>query len=378
MRSLPVTGLVPRRRLPSASGLQRAFNCTLSEQLPHVGSTDKHSERGTAAHAFIQHARKVGREAALLATRGDEHSALFEAIPLDELPVGGDQELALAWDYLSDSTRVLDGDGHRDYAAVTATEYPGTFDYVGRDGDEAVVIDWKFGHRWLGPARDAWQLKLGARAASRLMDLDRARVAYFFLRDDGTYGVSWASFDAFDLAGIADDLRALASDLEEEGAAHEGDWCDYCPAFDACPSKLALAREIGAGTALSDIEKRVEEMSPTELGRAYLAIERYDEIAERARKAIRQRAAMQAVDLDAKRTLGTVQWPFTSVNALVAHDEITRLHGLEAADAACPRSATITAIKKLGKPTLAAIEQRGGIYTGSKPQVRVHQKKESK
>lgn len=379
MRALAV--IRPGRRLPSASQLARAFNCGASEHLPHVASTNEHSARGTAAHAFMVRAREVGRDVALAEAEAleDEHLALYDAIPLDELPAGGQREVALAWDHVADTTRVIGGAGHRDYAAVGATEYPGTYDYVGQGPGVAIVIDWKFGRKWLGPAAKSWQLRLGALAAARLIGADSARVAYFYLRDDGTYGVSWATFDAFDLAEIAAELRALAARLDAPGgAAHEGEWCDYCPAFDACPSKLALARQIGEGTALAEVEARISAMTRDELAAAYLAIERYDVIAERARKAIRQRSEMQPVDLGDGNELGPVKWPFTTVNATCAHDEITKRHGAAVADEACPRKATITAIRKLGKETVKAIENRGGIYTGTTVQVRVHKKEETK
>lgn len=371
--------------LPTGSALDRVFNCQASEMYPHARSTSEYAARGTAVHEFIEAARKIGRDAALEKVADDVRD-FCEALPLDKLPAGGDYEVKLAWDYERDTARILPGEGKRDYFPATATEFVMTVDYIGRNGF-VVVGDWKTGFRLLGPARDSRQLRIGALAAARLTGIDDAKVFYAFLREDGSVAFSWATFDAFDLAEIADEMRQLAAqlralrtvkaNLDAKVQPHEGPWCDYCPAFNSCPAKMQLARAIGTGKALASIPEQIEAMTDTELATAYAAIERYDDVAERVRKAIRQRAAMQPVDLGDGRVLGSVDWPWTIVNATVAYEVIEANGGKELADQVVPRSATLTAIKKLGKPVLEAIEQRGGIITGKKPQVRVHRKKET-
>jgi hypothetical protein len=372
------------RRLPTASQLHRAFHCAASEVLPHFQSTSEVGKNGTTVHRFIETARKDGREVALAQVAEDDAHAFCEAVPLDQLPAGGTHELALAWDHEADTARALPSVGHRDYGDAKPSEFVGTADYVGRDGAAVVVLDWKTGHKYLGPAHESRQLRMLALAAARLEEVDEARVGYCFLREDGTYSFSWASFDAFDLAEIADELRDLVSTLDDAQTAadvrdpadfHEGEWCDYCPAFNSCPAKMQLARAIGTGEALRDlatIERRVEAMTDAELARAYEAIERYDDVAERVRKAVRARAAMQPIELPDGRRLGAVPWPFTSVKPDIAYQTVRELHGEAAAEAAVPRKATIGALKKLGPETVAEVERRRGVITGSKPQVRPH------
>jgi hypothetical protein len=368
------------RRLPTASQLDRVFNCAASEVLPHIRSMSARAERGTGVHAFIPRARAIGREEALAEIDEDaSHRALCEALPLDELPVGGDHEVALAWDHVTDRGRILPAAGQRDYAAAVPTEFVGTADHMGRTDFEVIVLDWKSGHRYLGPAARSRQLRMLALAAARALGVEQARVAYFYLRDDGTYGTSWAEFDAFDLAEIADELRGLAETLPQATSADvsEGPHCDFCPAFNSCPAKMKLALAIGSGDAqreLASIERRVEAMTDGELARAYETLERYDDIAERVRRTIRQRAAMHPIDLGDGRELSTVQWPFTAVKADIAYATVRELHGEAAAEQVAPRSATVTAIRKLGKDTLAEIERRRGVVTGSKPQVRIHRR----
>lgn len=345
-------------------------------------ATSVYAERGTAVHWFIEAAHLIGRDVALVQVADDSTRDFCAALPLDELPTGGDHEIAVAWDYITDRARALPKGEGRDYSDVSPSEFVGTADYMGRDGDAVVVLDWKTGHKSLGPAKRSAQLRMLALGGARLVGVDTARTGYVYLREDGTFTTAWATFGAFDLAEIADELRGLADRLShalaaDRGIPHEGDWCGYCPAFNSCPAKTKLALAIGSGAAhreLASIERRVEAMTDGELATAYSAIERYDDIAERVRKTIRQRAAMHPVDLGDGRELGTVQWPFTVVKAEVAYDTVREMHGDAAAELAVPRSATVTAIRKLGKETLAEIERRRGVVTGSKPQVRVHKK----
>jgi hypothetical protein len=375
------------RKLPTASQLHRAFRCAASEVLPHFQSTSEHAERGTMVHEFIEHARKVGRETAL-ADLPEEYDGydFCAALPLNLLPAGGSHELALAWDYETDAARALPTTGHRDYQDAKPTDFVGTADYVGRDGGSVVVLDYKTGHKYLGPAHESRQLRMLALAAARMEGIDEAQAGYCFLREDGSYAFSWAKFDAFDLGEIADELRGLADRLGDTNREHllgeldardfhEGDWCDYCPAFNSCPAKMQLARAIGTGDALRDlatIERRVEDMTDAEMARAYEAIERYSDVAERVREALRQRAAMQPIDLGDGRRLGAIRWPFTCIKPDVAYETVRELHGEQAAETAVPRKATLGALKKLGDETLAEIERRRGVITGSKLQVRVH------
>lgn len=336
-------------------------------------------------HQFIEHARKVGRDAALddLPDETEQETReMCAALPLDQLPVGGDLEVALAWDHETDTARVLNGDGHRDYAAARHTEFVGTADYVGIDGGVVVVLDYKTGHRYLGPARESWQLRMLALAAARLAGVDAARVAYFYLHEDGTVVPAWASFDAFDLADAADELRDLAFVLTEsdEATFREGDHCDYCPAWMSCPPKVALARAIGNGDAMRDlasVERQIEAMTAVELGEVYIKLERVIDLTERVKDTARRRAAMYDVPLGDGRVLGTVQWPYTVVNAGVAYDVIKERHGAEMADKTLPRSATLAKVRALGATTLEEIERRGGVVTEKKAQVRVHRKKET-
>jgi hypothetical protein len=384
---------IRNRRLPSASQLQRAAACPASESLPHADSPTKDGMLGTKRHDFLKRADEVGRDAAL-AEVDDDVLDFCKKIPIDKLPKGGERELRLFWDYATDEARALAHGVHRDYSSQRPTEFVGTADYVGRDGDRVVVLDWKTGHRYLGPARDSWQLRMLALAAARVTGASEADVAYFFLREEGEVIPAWAHFNAFDLADIADELRALAARLRdaeqymssttpgrmELSVLREGEHCDYCPAWMACPAKVALARAIGNGEAvaeLDDLDKQVEQLTAAQLGAVVLKAERVIDLAERVKAKARERAAMADVPLGDGRVLGTQLRKYTIVKDDIAYQVIRERYGAEAADKAAPRSLTLKAINAFGKDTAEEIERRGGIIVGKKSEVRVHRKKET-
>lgn len=370
------------RSLPTASNLGRVFNCVGSEALPHSDTTSEFSALCTAGHAFIARAGEIGRDKALAEI--DEHAAhrkLCEALPLDKLPQGGDHELALAWDYVTDAARELPADGHRDYSDAEPTEFVGTADYVGRGASWVVVVDWKMGYRYLGPARESRQLRILALAAARLTGLDEVRAAYCFLKDDGSYALSWATFNAFDLAEIADELRELSETLDDQRAEgsplslRQGEWCDFCPAYNHCPAKMKLARALGTDEeieSLARIERQIDAMTDEQLGGLYTKLDRYDDISTRLREITRKRAAQRPFDLPDGRRVGTVQWPFTVVNVAIAYPIVVARHGAAVAEKIFPRKGTVGALDELDEATLIEIEQRRGIVKGAKPQVRVH------
>jgi hypothetical protein len=358
--------------------------CPASDVLPRSESTNEYARRGTAVHMFIERARKIGREHALTFLGDDvddDTRALCAAINLDELPSGGDYEFKLAWDYETDKARVVDNQGHRNYPAGSGTEFFGTADFLGRDGDAVVVLDYKTGRRYLGPARDSWQLRMLALAACRLTGLERARVAYFFLRDDGSVATSWATLDAMDLAETADALRELAARTPDPTATVEAEHCDYCPSWSSCPAKTALARAIGDGSAIASIDeatKTIAALSDDQLGEVFAKIERYNDVAERVTKAIRERASFRAIMLGNGRVLGTVDWPTSVVHGEAVYQTLARVRGTATAEAACPRRPTLTSIKRAaGAEGLALVEQEGGVVQVKTKQVRVHRAKEN-
>src|SRR5690606_33417344 len=90
----------------TASKIERVAACPGSEALPHAESTSAAAERGSAGHAFLAAAGKLGREAALEQVP-EEHRALCEAIDLDRLPVDLLAEPAYAWDPVTGKARFL-------------------------------------------------------------------------------------------------------------------------------------------------------------------------------------------------------------------------------------------------------------------------------
>jgi hypothetical protein len=202
--------------LPTFSTLPRVMECGGSHLLSRFDRTVEWTSRGQAIQEFIVDARLRGRDMAISTIDPQaDHYKFCEAIDFSYFPNGGEMELALAWDHVSDTGRVLGRNLRRRYPKCAPTEYIGAADYCGyrEDTDEVVVVDWKTGWVRQGKAEDHWQLRGLALAACRVFRARRARVALVYLREDGSARWSTATFDAFDLAAFAEELRKLARSL---------------------------------------------------------------------------------------------------------------------------------------------------------------------
>ncbi len=365
-------------QLPTASSLERAWHCPSSQRLPHVYRGNRWSRRGSRTHEFMRRARVVGRDQALDELGEDPARALCEAIPFDRLPVGGDLEVALAWDYVTGEARILHKNGDRDYSAARPTEFVGTADFAGVEGARVVCPDWKSGWLDLGDPKKSLTMRFYSLAAARVAGLDEALTGFVYLREDGTARMKWAELDAFDLAETADQLRELASELEIDSQhVSEGDWCTYCPAWLSCPAKVALAASLASGVVVDGFG--VQAMTLDQLGEAYRKVEKILPVAERIKEAIRERAETEDVPLGDGRVLRAVDWPSTSVNSKVALRVIAELHGDQVAAAASPPKVSQASIKRaVGnanfEATFAAIERAGGVVETVGKQVRAVKK----
>lgn len=378
--------------LPTASSLDRALACPASCALPQVKTTSEHADNGTAVHAFIVRAREVGRDAAL-AEVPEESRDFCAQLPLDELPAGGRHELAYAWNYVTGEARILGCGTSRDYSDVTPEEYCGTADLIGAKDGRGVVDDWKSG-RYVGEPGTAAQLLLAALALVSIdPSMEEVEVAFFYLRDDGTFFPDRAIVDRFDLAAFAERLKELPRRIEharqviESGRqpdVNNGPWCRYCPAAAACPAKTALARSFGA--ELATIREKVGALSPVEAGKVYAKALEYKDLVDEVIAGLKDVARVHPLELPDGRVLREVEWKLpTKVTAEIAEEVLTDLHGEQVAKLAIEteKRTTLTAITKalrtvarpgtLAKLERQAVEQirnRGGLKEGTAPQVR--------
>lgn len=244
----------------SASALERLAECPSSAALPQVSRTTQWSEMGKAVHKYLEEARdpKVGRTKALEHVAEDYYE-LCAAIELDKLPEGTFlAEAAYAYNVITGEARFLGAGIDRDYSGLEDYEIPGTSDAIAVSVDAVFVPDWKTGWTAVQPPASNRQLKFLALAAARHYQRDRAIVEVVRIRENGDVWRRRAEFDAFDLAMIAEEVRAIYLAIEERrrmrGAGedldfHEGPWCRYCPADIYCAAKTQLVRELAVAAS---------------------------------------------------------------------------------------------------------------------------------
>lgn len=142
----------------------------------------------------------------------------------------------------------LDPDGSMEYAVETLVSFAGvpalegvfgSTDFLGRIGDTAYVIDWKFGDGVLVEAEDNPQLLFYAAAAMRT-----PKVAWVF--EGATkivmaivqprYGVATWETTPKRVKLFEKELVAAVKVAQRPDAPHKrGDWCKWCAAKPVCP-----------------------------------------------------------------------------------------------------------------------------------------------
>ena len=173
-----------------------------------------------------------------IAADSDLAAQVIDLIPGDfSAPEGARAEVAYAWDYETGAVRELGVDIGRDYA-LAATEIAGTADIV-HVGERVLVADWKTGMK---PPRAAGngQLMFLALCATRLANVDTARLEIRHVRPGGDVWVDSAEVSRFDLDVFESELRdaiaAAPSSAPNPGAHCAG---KYCPLRAVCPATVA-------------------------------------------------------------------------------------------------------------------------------------------
>ncbi len=290
--------------LASASALTRVVACPDSERLTPivVSAPTKDSRRGDTIHVYI---RTVGggidRDEALAAVpEDDEHRAACVAFDVTAIPRGGHFEVALAWNHRTGVGRVLGYDLDRDYSgADRSVEYVGSFDYAAELSPvHGVLADWKSGWNTI-PARRSWQLRIGAVAAAATWGWQRVTTAHLDVRDPWNPRWDKHEMDELELAAARAELRALAAVLAEERPPErfvEGEHCRYCPAFNACPAKTGLMRQMVAMVAVRD-GVGGQLVTPENAAAMWNRLDEYDVIAKRLRTQAQKLAEHVPIDL---------------------------------------------------------------------------------
>lgn len=378
--------------LPSASSLERAKACPASFSLPqaHEESTAA-STLGTAVHAFLARAREIGRDDALAEISLDaDHYRFCELIPWDKLPRGGRAESAFAYDYAADAARMLELTEARRYE-LRENEIAGTADLVGVSDGVAYVADWKTGYRTLTPAAESMQLRFLGLAAARAFGVDAVRVEYFRLRDDGSFWVDSATFDVFDLMDIAQQVNGIvhwtktAQDIPDASRSVTlGAHCDYCPAFASCPGQTSLARAMVQYTAPGPLT--IEDAA-----KAWETLSRYDEIADRVRKSLREFAKITPFPAGPGKEVRQVERSYSApLDPTITRDVLVKRFGAELAEEAFEQKVSQSSVEgvvrkgaaRLGlklsdvkREVFGELEKRRALVHGTRPEVRVSKAK---
>lgn len=346
----------------TASALERVLACPGSLALPHVSSTSPAADRGTAGHAFLAAAGKLGREAALEAVP-EEHRPLCEAIDLDRLPVNLLTEATYAWSPATGAARFLGVDLGRDYSGVQPGEMAGTADVVGVDpeGRRALVADYKLGFTDVTPAARNPQLTFLALCVSLVYGLDEVHVEIIRIRPDGTPWRDRAALDVLELAAFAARLRLLPDRVElaktmvASGwppSVAEGPHCRWCPAFAACPAKGRLAVQVAEGRLLDGPEALLP-LTPERAGLAWDRLKAARQLLAHVERAVMAtlEEAGGVLPLPGGRQLVKRQAPGNeALVGAVAFQVLAELHGVDVAAKAVEMKATKSGIRDALRP----------------------------
>jgi hypothetical protein len=296
-------------------------------------------------------------------------------------------EVALQYDVLDSTARVLGYRIERDYPETGETVAVGTTDIIGvaTDIDDCLVIaDVKTGRHRVTEARKNWQLRLLALAACTVTGYERARIAIVYVAEDGSHDASdSAVVDVFDLAADADELRKLlvrGLTLEERGVTladtNDGEQCRYCPAKIACPRYAAPSRDLAVIDPTTALMRFRAEIA-TDDGAAWW----WERKAKMRELLDMMDEELEPIAMARPFTLsnGDVVGPVTErgdryvTDPDAVHARIAGAVGVEKADAVMPlivkRKTAVGAIEKaLGRPAMRQLEadelvRRGGETT---------------
>lgn len=422
---------------PTGSKLHRIWKCPASAVLPQSEVARPEFEpaanRGKAIHAFLENVKRVGRAAAL-ADAPEDLRPLLDALDLDDLPVHLACEVALAWNWRTSAARELGrspdlprrADGAVDYDALGvdwSSEIPCTLDVVGVASYfveatsramnlRGYVGDYKSGHSKY-PAPDMFaQTLLGASCVRSAWGCDEVVVELIHIHDNGGHHRARRTVDEWDLDVFEREITAAmgrvewaehagwTTPYENEPDPVEGPWCEWCPAFRACPAKLALVRQIPDHLVTLGIRPDPESgaltLTPGALtvrnaADAWMMAERVQDILNRIKEEICSIAAFEEIPLADGRVIGHVHTERRSLNGRIAAEVLEQRYGREERDKRIEISVTMDALYKAAAANraegekietknktgaydrlLAEVERRGGVEVNTTDAVKPH------
>jgi hypothetical protein len=386
----------------TGSRVHRVWKCPASAVLPQTEIDDGRFEparaKGQAVHKFLERVKAIGKPAAL-AEAPAEILPLLEALDLESLPVGLACEVAFAWNWKTSTARELGRgdalprkpDGAIDYDRLGVDwtcEIPCTLDVVGIEENmgpgghggrnvRGYVGDYKSGHAKY-PAPDMFgQTLLGALCVRSVWGCDDVVVELIHIHDNGGHHAVRRTVGEWELDGFAGELaeamevvedRVRCMDAigplsaEEVPPPVEGSHCDYCPAYRACPAKLALVRSIpdrlvqlgvrpGTLPDKDGVEQHALVLTPNALtaskaAQAWASIELIEDVLGRAKEELCGLAAFQDIPLPDGRVLGRLVTERRGTNGKIAAELLEKRYGREERDARVDISVTLAALRQ--------------------------------
>jgi len=316
----------------TASGLERALHCPASCVLARVDATGDDAEDGHERHAHSR--RLIGgmSAAASLALVPVSLQKQCEAVRTEDLvgDLSTEVRSEVSYGYNVDTleARELGVGLGRKYPDLGPRWLVGTLDIEGvtLDGTR-IVKDLKSGYLDVTPAAGNLQLKFFALSFASLHP-EPIEGAILRMRGDGTTEAeSRAAYGAYDLDEAGDTMLEIVDGIARVKAAygtgapldvHEGEWCRYCPGFNACPAKVSLAR-----TLLEDglaLEKEVAgaELSVADAARAWVRVRKAKPVYERIEKVLKERACREPLPLGEGKELHEIAFSRTDFSDAAA------------------------------------------------------------
>jgi hypothetical protein len=340
---------------PTASALERAHHCPASMVLPGASSTSDAAERGRELHLFVSRVLGGMPRAEALDRVHEEYRATATGVDMRRIVDGMTSvrsEVSYAWDTRTRTARELGTRLDRRYPVVGPHEIVGTLDVEGVRADGVPVVpDIKTGFGEVTHPSENFQTLFFALVRSHMLGTDLAEARILSIRANGEVYSRSHEFSRFDLDDFADTLERVVdlvsksrTALAERGdviGLSSGPWCRYCPAFNACPEKQALVRNllpvvqaIGGGE-VERVAMRIEAMSIGDAGRAWAKLREIKPVYDAVEKALKARAMRQDIPIGNGKVAGRSSYVHESFSKSIAIELLTELGATDEQIASC-------------------------------------------
>ena len=349
---------------PTASSLERCNECPTSCAIPiRVSSTDDAAKRGSALHGFVE-AVVAGHHAwtEAIAIVPAEWRETASRLDWDALLDGYDRttlqmESAYAIDAATGKVRLLGRSLDRHYPATAATEIVGTSDIDGMGLDGVPTCsDLKTGQltTW---CKENWQMRFHAYVQHKLHNAAEVRARLTYVREDGSIFHDEHLFEACDFADFLDDLRNVIARIEAAAndvhrgvvKVSEGSHCAYCPAYQSCPAKTAMLRQLVPD--LEGIDAAIATLTVEQAAIVWEKFKNLEPLVKRLSSALKEYARTHVVTLSNGQVLTEIEKGRTSINGERALALARELGARDEDLASCVRQSTWTQIVATGSKT---------------------------